>query len=128
MRRFRGKGATPELLVRKYLSAKGFRYSLHDKDLPGTPDIILEKYMTLIFIHNCFLHGHKDCEYSRIPDTKTEWWKKKIGKTKEIDKENKFILEQIGWKVITIWECQLMPEKKDKTLYDLIVEIKKNTA
>ena len=128
MKRIKGRDNTPELLIQKYLSAKGFRYSLHDKDLPGKPDIVLEQHNTLIFIYDCFLHGHKDCQYSTLPDTKTEWWKKKIRKRIEIDRENLFILEGMGWKVITNWECQLMPEKKDKTLYDLITEIKNVVA
>jgi DNA mismatch endonuclease (patch repair protein) len=81
MSRIRYKDTKPELLVRKYLFAKGFRYRLHDKKLPGKPDILLPKYNTLIFVHGCFWHGHEGCKYFVVPKTRTEWWlKKKLGK------------------------------------------------
>ena len=80
MSQIKGKNTKPEMLVRKFLFSKGFRYRLHIKDLPGKPDIVLPKYKTVIFIHGCFWHGHEGCKYSSIPKTRTEWWTEKINK------------------------------------------------
>ncbi|MBD0333743.1 MAG: DNA mismatch endonuclease Vsr [Chitinophagaceae bacterium] len=78
MSRIRSKDTRPELLLRKVLFANGFRFRLHDKSLPGKPDIVLKKYKTAIFVHGCFWHGHKDCKYFVVPKTRTEWWMNKI--------------------------------------------------
>jgi len=78
MSQIKGKNTKPEMLVRKFLFSKGFRYRLHVKDLPGKPDIVLPKYITVIFINGCFWHGHKGCRYFVIPKTRTEWWLQKI--------------------------------------------------
>lgn len=78
MSRIKGKDAKPEMLVRKFLHAQGFRYKLHDKKLPGKPDLVLPKYKTVIFIHGCFWHGHENCKYFVVPKTRTEWWLNKI--------------------------------------------------
>ena len=78
MSRIKGKNTKPEMLVRKFLHANGYRYRLHDKKLPGKPDIVLPKYKTVIFVHGCFWHGHKDCKYFVVPKTRTEWWLNKI--------------------------------------------------
>ncbi|MBS4058867.1 MAG: DNA mismatch endonuclease Vsr [Bacteroidetes bacterium] len=78
MSRIKGKNTLPEMIVRKFLFSKGFRYKLHDKNLPGKPDIVLPKYKTVIFIHGCFWHGHEGCQYFVIPKTRTEWWLNKI--------------------------------------------------
>ena len=80
MSRIKGKDTKPEMLVRKLLHAQGYRYKLNDKTLPGKPDIVLPKYKTVIFIHGCFWHGHKNCKYFTIPNTKREWWTEKINK------------------------------------------------
>src|ERR1035437_10283913 len=81
MSRIKGKNTKPEILVRKFLFAKGFRYRIHDKRLPGKPDIVLPKYKTVIFVNGCFWHGHTGCKYYVVPKTKTEWWLNKINKT-----------------------------------------------
>lgn len=86
MSQIKGKNTKPEILVRKHLHSKGFRYRLHDKSLPGKPDIVLKKYKTVIFVNGCFWHGHEGCKYFILPKTRTEWWKDKIFKTKERDK------------------------------------------
>ena len=78
MSRIKGKDTKPEMLVRRFLHANGFRYKLHDKKLPGKPDIVLPKYRTVIFVHGCFWHGHKNCKYFVVPKTRTEWWLNKI--------------------------------------------------
>ncbi len=110
MSRIKGKDTKPEMLVRRFLFAQGFRYRLHVKTLPGKPDIVLPKYKTVIFIHGCFFHGHENCRYFKVPATRTEWWLDKIGGNKKRDKENEKKLAEQGWKVITVWECEL---KKD---------------
>ena len=120
MSRIRSKDTNPEIIVRKFLFSKGFRYRLHDKNLPGKPDIILKKYKTVILVHGCFWHGHDNCKYYVIPKTRTEWWKQKINKNKERDANNKEKLIETGWNVYEIFECELKKNKIDKTLEKLI--------
>src|SRR6185437_17060657 len=104
MAAIKGKNTKPEMLVRKFLFANGYRYKLHDKNLPGKPDIVLPKYKTIIFVHGCFWHGHKNCKYFVVPKTRTQWWLNKINDNKAVK-----ALKKDGWKIITIWECQLKP-------------------
>jgi DNA mismatch endonuclease (patch repair protein) len=120
MSQIKGKDTKPELLVRTFLHSKGFRYRLHDKNLPGKPDLVLKKYKTTVFINGCFWHGHEGCKYFVIPKTRTEWWTDKINKTKEKDAYNQEKLIQDGWNVIVIWECQLKSEKREETLKRLV--------
>lgn len=119
MSRIKGKNTKPEMLVRKFLFANGFRYRLNVKTLPGKPDIVLPKYKTVIFINGCFWHGHEGCQYFTIPKTHTEWWLNKIGDTQKRDKEAEKQLNALGWKVITIWECQLKGLELSQTLNSL---------
>jgi len=107
MSRIRSKNTKPEMVVRKFLFSQGYRYRLHDKNLPGKPDIILRKYKTIIFIHGCFWHGHSGCSYFTIPKTRTEWWVAKIKKTIENDKISQLQLAEMGWKIINVWECEI---------------------
>ena len=116
MSQIKSKDTKPELLVRKFLHAQGFRYKLHDKKLPGKPDIILPKYKTIIFVHGCFWHGHKNCKYASIPKTRTEWWTDKINYNQQNDKKALSLLKKDSWKVITVYECQLKNPQRDKTL------------
>ncbi len=116
MSQVKSKNTKPELLVRKYLHAQGFRYRLNDKKLPGKPDIVLPKYKTVILVHGCFWHGHKNCKYATIPKTRTEWWTNKINYNQLNDKKAIALLKKDGWKVITVYECQLKNPKRDKTL------------
>jgi DNA mismatch endonuclease (patch repair protein) len=111
MSRIKGKDTKPEILVRKFLFSKGYRYKLHDKHLPGKPDIVLPKYKTVIFVHGCFWHGHKGCKYFVVPKTRTKWWSDKINRNKLNDAKHKRKLKKSGWKVLVIWGCEL---KKDK--------------
>ncbi|QEC67837.1 DNA mismatch endonuclease Vsr [Panacibacter ginsenosidivorans] len=121
MSRIRSANTKPEMLVRKFLHAHGFRYKLHDKTLSGKPDIVLPKYKTVIFIHGCFWHGHKDCKYYAVPKTRTEWWLQKISGNIANDEKAVKALKKDGWRIITIWECDLKPDKLDKTLHSLLV-------
>jgi DNA mismatch endonuclease (patch repair protein) len=114
MSRIRSKDTKPEMLVRKYLFAQGFRYRLHDKKLPGKPDLVFPKYKTVLFINGCFWHGHEGCKYFVIPQTRREWWVKKINNTKKRDFKNYEKLKKQNWRIITVWECEIKnePEKK----------------
>ncbi|MBP6686879.1 MAG: DNA mismatch endonuclease Vsr [Lacibacter sp.] len=123
MQQIKGKDTKPELLVRKYLHANGFRYKLHDKTLPGKPDLVLPKYKTVIFIHGCFWHGHENCKYFKIPQTRTEWWTEKINKNIANDVKAMKLLKKDGWKVITVWECRLQPKKLKHTLALLLKKL-----
>lgn len=110
MSRIKGKDTKPEMLVRRFLFSKGFRYRLHDKKLPGKPDIVLPKYKTVIFINGCFWHGHEGCKYYVAPKTRTEWWLDKISGNIQNDNIKIHALRELGWKVIIIWECELKPK------------------
>ena len=108
MSRIRSKDTKPEMFVRKFLFAHGFRYRLHDKKLPGKPDIVLPKYKTVIFVNGCFWHGHKNCKYFKLPMTRTNWWKEKIERNILNDKKKKVLLKHsLNYKVITLWSCDL---------------------
>jgi DNA mismatch endonuclease (patch repair protein) len=120
MSRIKGKDTKPEMVVRRYLFAHGFRFRLHDKKLPGKPDVVISKYQTAIFIHGCFWHGHANCRYFVVPKTRTDWWLNKIQGNQQRDHENKAILTTLRWKVITIFECELKSEKKVKTLSKIV--------
>ena len=123
MSRIKGKNTKPELLVRRFLFANGFRYRLNVKTLPGKPDIVLPKYNTVIFINGCFWHGHKGCRYFVLPKTRTEWWLQKISDTQIRDQSSEQELKKLGWKVIVIWECELKKTNLPTTLSALISEI-----
>ncbi len=122
MSRIRSKDTKPEMLVRKFLHSKGYRYRLHVKDLPGKPDIVLPKYKTVIFINGCFWHGHEGCKYFVIPKTRTDWWLEKIEGNKQRDKENFLRLTESGWKIVTIFECELKGENLNSTFLNLLNE------
>lgn len=120
MSRIKGKNTKPEILVRKFLFSKGYRFRVNVKTLPGKPDIVLTKYNTVIFIHGCFWHGHEGCRYFVVPKTQTEWWMTKISFNKERDKKVTEILKANGWKIIVIFECELKQGKTEETLLNLI--------
>lgn len=124
MSEIRGKESKPEILIRKYLFSKGFRYRLHDEKLPGKPDIVLPKYRTVIFIHGCFWHGHPGCKRSKLPATNTEFWTEKISANIERDKRNVEELKSVGWNVIVVWGCEIASKaKREDRLKRLIEEI-----
>ena len=126
MSKIKGKDTKPELLVRKYLFSRGFRYRKYDSKLPGKPDITLKKYKTIIFVHGCFWHGHNGCKYFKIPKTRTKWWKNKIEKNIQRDRHNIDKLEKNSWNVLTVWECELVAEKKQKTFEKIVKELERN--
>lgn len=102
----RGKNTKPELLIRKALHARGFRYRLHCKDLPGNPDLCLPKYRAVIFVHGCFWHGH-GCHLFKWPKTRPEFWREKIGRNRAVDEAAERSLAEAGWRQAVIWECAL---------------------
>lgn len=102
----RGKNTKPELLIRKALHARGFRYRLHCKDLPGNPDLCLPKYRAVIFVHGCFWHGH-GCHLFKWPKTRPEFWREKIGRNRAVDETAERSLTEDGWRQAVIWECAL---------------------
>jgi DNA mismatch endonuclease (patch repair protein) len=124
MSRIRGKDTKPEMIVRQYLHTHGLRYRLHQKDLPGKPDVVLPKYRTVIFVHGCFWHMHEGCRYFVVPKTRTEFWMTKIGKNVANDIKQQSALMAAGWRVITVWECELKPAVREERLARLLEEIR----
>lgn len=111
------KGTKPEMMVRRYLFACGFRFRVNSKRLPGSPDIVLRKYRTCIFVNGCFWHGHENCPKYHLPKTNVEFWDKKIARNKQRDIEVQRKLAKMGWHVMTVWECQLDTKaKREQTL------------
>jgi DNA mismatch endonuclease (patch repair protein) len=121
MSQIKGKNTKPEIIVRKFLFANGFRYRLHVKNLPGKPDIILAKYKTVIFVNGCFWHGHDGCRYFVVPKTRTDWWLNKISMTIKNDNANNALLKTAGWQVIIIYECQLKKGQIRNTFQNLLI-------
>lgn len=109
----------PELVVRKFLFSRGFRYRLNHPRLPGRPDIVLRRYRTVIFVNGCFWHGHEGCRHFTMPKSRTEYWQAKIERNRERDKRVTQQLTAMGWHCITIWECQLLPKARQLTLESL---------
>ena len=119
MTRIKGKDTKPEMIVRRYLHAHGYRYRINVKRLPGTPDIVLRKYRTVILINGCFWHGHEGCRYFVMPKSNTPFWEKKIERNKQRDVEKRIQLRHLGWHTIIIWECELKPKNRFTTLQAL---------
>lgn len=126
MAAIRSVSTKPELKVRKALWRLGFRYRVNYKGLYGTPDIVLSKYRTVIFVHGCFWHGHKKCKYYTVPKTNTEFWQAKVARNMERDQEVWRKLEAKGWFVIIVWECQLKKAKFRETIESVAADICKN--
>ena len=116
MSRIKGKDTKIEVKVRSWLFSKGFRFRKNDRRYPGTPDIVLPKYKTVIFINGCFWHRHEGCRYATTPKTRTEFWMNKFEKNVENDRKHKEELETMGWKVITLWECELKKNSFEDTM------------
>lgn len=126
MSMIKGKDTKPEELVRKFLFSKGLRYRKNVKRLSGSPDIVLTKYKTAIFVNGCFWHGHKNCKYFVMPKSNTDFWKEKISKNIERDSLTYHKLSELGWNVIVVWECELKKDKRENTLEYLYYNILRN--
>ena len=124
MAAIKGKDTKPEMIVRKYLFSRGLRFRVQVRKLPGTPDIVLPKYRTAIFVNGCFWHGHEGCKYFRLPKSNVEFWKEKIERNIERDRESMQALLDLGWKVIRVWECELRNKaNREETLNKIYTSI-----
>ena len=123
MASIKSRNTKPEVLVRKFLFARGLRFRINVKRLPGTPDIVLKKYRTCIFVNGCFWHGHEGCKYYVMPKTNTEFWKAKIERNRARDLDRRIKLRDMGWHVIQIWECQLKPKVREEYLEGLLLTL-----
>lgn len=123
MANIRGDETQPEIVARKFLFSEGFRFRKNVKTLPGKPDIVLPKYKAVIFIHGCFWHGHKNCKKAQLPETRKDFWEKKINGNVERDKKNIRQLKKTGWQVIVLWQCRLGKKQSDKWQNSLIEKL-----
>jgi len=124
MSNIRGKNTKPELLVRKYLHARGLRYRLHVKNLPGKPDLVFPKYRTVVFVHGCFWHHHAGCKYATMPSSRPGFWANKLSDNVARDQYQYAALTELGWRVFVVWECELMKEtSRLNSLYSEITGI-----
>ena len=122
MSHIRGKNTKPEILVRRGLHARGFRFRLHNKKLPGSPDVVLPKYGVAIMVNGCFWHGHKGCRYATKPKANVEFWETKIARNQHRDEVTNAHLEGLGWHVITVWECELGGKSEAASKLDALAE------
>ena len=120
MSAIKSKNTKPEIAVRKLLHSMGYRFRLHRKDLPGSPDIVLPKYKKVIFVHGCFWHRHKNCKYASIPKTRQEFWNKKFKTNIERDLEIQDKIKNLDWRSVVIWECET---KNMENLRDKIIDV-----
>lgn len=116
-------GTKPERVVRRWLFARGYRYRLNHKRLPGHPDLVLRKYRTVIFVNGCFWHGHEGCRLYRLPHTNVLFWQNKIERNRQRDHDEQRRLAQMGWHCITIWECQLKPAVLERTMQSVALAL-----
>ena len=126
MSHIRNKNTKPEDIVAKYLFKNGFRYRRNVKKLPGTPDIVLRKYKTVIFVNGCFWHMHEGCKNFVWPKDNEEFWRNKLLRNKERDAVKMEQLKELGWKVITVWECQLKHDNLERIMKELINSLRKS--
>ena len=124
MSRIGGKDTKPEEMVRKYLFSKGFRYRKNVRKLPGSPDLVLPKYRTVVFVNGCFWHGHEGCKYFVWPKSNAEFWREKIEANISRDQRKEAQLKDMGWNVLVVWECELRPPKRQATLEGLENKLK----
>jgi DNA mismatch endonuclease (patch repair protein) len=120
MSAIKGKNTKPEMIVRRFLHHKGYRFRLHRKDLPGKPDITLARYKTVIFVHGCFWHQHRNCKNAVMPKTNVAFWQDKLNGNIVRDKKNTLLLQEKGWQVLTIWECEVTSESNMEKLTEKI--------
>lgn len=124
MAAIKGKDTKPEMIVRKYLFSRGLRYRVNNRKLPGSPDIVLKKYKTVVFVDGCFWHGHENCKYFRLPKSNTDYWRHKIAMNIARDYADSVDLRLAGWRVIRVWECDIRPKaKREETLAALYAQI-----
>lgn len=120
MAAIKGKNTRPELIVRKYLFARGLRFRINNRKLPGTPDIVLKKYKTVVFVDGCFWHGHEGCRYFKLPASNIEFWKQKINLNIARDYRVEVELRLLGWRFIRIWECEIKNKSQRQQAFDAL--------
>lgn len=120
MSKVRGKDTKPEMAVRSYLHRRGLRYRLHDRSLPGKPDLVFKSRRVVVFVHGCFWHGHPGCSKARIPKTREEFWRSKIETNAARDRRSIRRLRALGWRVLVVWQCRIS-DRKLQRLYEQIV-------
>ena len=123
MSHIRSKATKPEMLVRKWLWAHGYRYRLNVKSVPGKPDIVMRKYRTAIFVNGCFWHGHEGCKYFVMPKTNTDFWQNKIEYNRQRDQKNYDTLINAGWQVIVLWQCKLAKQELELTMQSVALAL-----
>ena len=126
MSHIRSKATKPEITVRKWLWAHGYRYRLNVKSVPGKPDIVMRRYRTAIFVNGCFWHGHEGCKLFVMPKTNTEFWQNKINYNRERDQKNYQLLIDAGWQVIVVWQCNLAKGRLESTMQSVAVALNEN--
>ena len=126
MSHIHSKATKPEILVRKWLWAHGYRYRLNVKSVPGKPDIVMRKYRTAIFVNGCFWHGHEGCKQFVLPKTNTEFWQNKIKYNRARDQKNYETLINAGWQVIVLWQCKLTKQELEPTMQQVAVTLNQN--
>jgi len=126
MSHIRSKSTKPEILVRKWLWAHGYRYRLNVKSVPGKPDIVMRKYRTAIFVNGCFWHGHEGCKQFVLPKTNTKFWQNKIDSNRTRDQKNYDTLLNAGWQVIVLWQCKLTKQDLESTMQSVVVALNHN--
>ena len=126
MSRIRSKATKPEMAVRRWLWAHGYRYRLNVKSVPGKPDIVMRRYRTAIFVNGCFWHGHEGCGKFVMPKSNTAFWQAKIDRNRQRDQRNYNYLMHAGWQVIVIWECNLIKDKLETTMQQVAVALNRN--
>jgi DNA mismatch endonuclease, patch repair protein len=119
----RGKDTQPELIVRRYLHAKGLRFRLHDRTLPGRPDLVLRRHRAVVFVHGCFWHQHPGCRFAVMPTQNRKFWAEKLGRNRTRDLDRIAALESAGWRVFTVWECELAPVQLDALAHHIRCDI-----
>jgi DNA mismatch endonuclease (patch repair protein) len=124
MSKIRSKNTKPEKVLRSWFYANGLRFRIHRKDLPGKPDIVFAKYKTVIFVHGCFWHYHKDCREGRVPSTNSKFWEEKLLKNIQRDEKHQLKLKESGWKVIVVWECEINKNLNTENFKELLNTIK----
>jgi DNA mismatch endonuclease (patch repair protein) len=124
MSKIRSENTKPEKILRSWFYANGLRFRIHRKDLPGKPDIVFAKYKTVIFVHGCFWHYHKDCRDGRIPSTNSKFWEEKLFKNIQRDEKHQLKLKELGWKVIVVWECEINKNLNTENFKELLNTIK----
>ncbi|MBQ1725539.1 MAG: DNA mismatch endonuclease Vsr [Muribaculaceae bacterium] len=123
----RSKDTRPEMVVRRYLWQQGFHYRLHDRSLPGSPDIVLRRLRAVVLVNGCFWHGHEGCAKFRLPQSNTPFWRTKIARNRARDYRNTRLLRWMGWHVFVVWECQLEGPRREATLASLSLSLSRLT-